>query len=176
MHKKGARQGRALSLEVIVIRSTQALFSLVALALCACGTGTNYRDRASDARQDANQEKAQAIENADDKVQHATADEERELADVNADFEKDREDYRHDVETNLIQVDEDIADLDAKVKTADPERRASMEANLRQIRTDREAYERDTKGLDTVSSDGWADLKARLDREWDALKALVNGT
>jgi predicted negative regulator of RcsB-dependent stress response len=158
-----------------VIRSTQVFFALAALALCACGTGTNYRDRASDARQDANQEEANALQDADQKVEHAAATEERQLAGVHADFEKDRESYRHDVETNLIQVDKDIADLDAKAKTADPNRKSALEANLRQIRNDREAYDRDSKALETVSSDDWAELKARLDREWDALKALVNG-
>jgi hypothetical protein len=74
---------------------------------------------------------------------------------------------------NLVDLDKKIADLEAKQKTATGKKKADLDVQLGQIRTQRETFANDWKSIETASAMTWDATKSRLDKEWSELKSLV---
>ncbi len=126
-------------------------------------------NRASDQTAQTNNQTEVQIENAQSKA-------EKQIAAARADFDKTREDYLHDKRTDLADLDERIANMDADAKTAKGKKKADLDARLPQIRAQRDAYARHMQSLSVTPPSAWDDAKANLDKEWDALKNAVDNS
>src|SRR5689334_16053095 len=92
-----------------------ALGTVVAIGAFACDKpGATEKQREDNAMQQAAQARNEANENAE----NAQAKADKEVANARNDFERTREDYRHDRTDDLTRLDKRIADLDAKARTA----------------------------------------------------------
>ncbi len=75
---------------------------------------------------------------------------------------------------NLVELDRSVADLDAKAKQSKGKAKTDLDANLKEIHSDRGAFETDYKSLETATAATWDAATMRLDKEWTHLKALVD--
>ena len=160
-------------------RVTTFASSALALTLTlACATGCDKaaddQNKANAAQAEADQKIAAAKKEASEKSNNAQAEADKKIATAEGDFGKRREDYRHKVQTDLIDVDKKIDILEAKSKTATGKAKVDLDANLAAIRTRRTAFAQDMKGVDTATALTWADMKTRVDKSWTDLKALVD--
>jgi hypothetical protein len=147
----------------------------LSLALAAgCNKAADEQRKADEARADADNKVIDANREATDKVNAARAEEDKKVAEAQADFLKIREDYRHKVTESLTSVDKDIADLEAKSKTATGKARATLESNLPNVRTLRENVSNEYRSLELASAITWDDAKARVDKAVDELKKAVD--
>lgn len=103
----------------------------------------------------------------------AQADMNQKVASAQADFEHAREDYRHSRQTDLDDVDAKIAKLEVKDTTATGKAKTDLDAKLPSIRGQRAAFGSDFRALQSTTSTAWDDAKARVDKEWEALKNAV---
>ena len=126
-------------------------------------TGTEAQREADNAQAQANTETTSAQVEADKKV-----------ADARNSFAKTREDYRHDMQTKLDDIDKKIADLDAKSKKETGNAKAKLDANLSGIHAQRNAFTKDFGSVENDTAVTWDASKARLDKEWTALKDAVD--
>ncbi|MEA2753345.1 MAG: hypothetical protein QOI41_7488 [Myxococcales bacterium] len=141
-------------------------FVACCLPLVAFGcnkTGAEAQREADNARVEANTKTTGAQVEADTKI-----------ADAQKAFAKTREDYRHDVQTKLDDLDKKIADLDAKAKKGTGTTKAKLDTNLPSIHSQRNAFARDFASVETDTALTWDASKARLDKEWTALKDAVD--
>src|SRR5579872_6726801 len=166
-------------------RSIQAL--TVTFVLAAGVVGCNRAGAAESSREareaglaeqnlelEARQRANAAVSEANQQVQSAQAAAQRDIAAARTDFERVREDYRHVRMSDLNELDERIADLQAAAKTATGQMKANLESHLPALRTRREAFARDLQGLDTATSATWDQARAKVDAEWYELKAAVD--
>src|SRR5213078_2532523 len=91
-----------------------------------------------------------------------------------ADFLRTREDYRHDRQKDLVDLDEKIAKLEAKAKTTTGKTRGEILAALPDLRRKRDVFKRDFEKLGDATSASWDETKARLDHEWDDAKSALD--
>jgi hypothetical protein len=158
-----------------MIRSSLIVCGSLVLALtCGCDKAADEQQKAVNAQAQANDKIVQANQEADQKANSAQADADKKIAEAQASFLKMREDYRHDTTTNLVDLDKKIADLEAKEKTASGKKKADLDVQLGQIRSQREAFANDWKTIETASATTWDATKNRLDKEWSDLKAMVD--
>jgi hypothetical protein len=113
---------------------------------------------------------------AEQQFQNAQANAEKQIAAARVEFEKTREDYLHDKRTDLADLDEKIANMDATEKTATGKKKAQLDAQLPQIRAQRDAFARHMQSLSVTPPSAWDESKANLDKEWGALKNAVDNT
>jgi len=139
-----------------------------------CDKAADEQRKADEARAEADKTSAEASREATEKINAAQAEADKKVADAQAGFLKLREDYRHKATENLVELDKDIAELEAKSKTATGKVKASIDKRLPDIRTQREAFTNEYKSLELASALTWDDTKARVDKAWDGLKALVD--
>ena len=145
------------------------IHTLRALACCLPLFAFACDKTAGDAQKEA--DKAQAEANT--KTTSAQVEADKKIADAKLSFAKTREDYRHDVQTKLDDLDKKIVDLDAKAKKATGSAKAKIDANLPVIRTQRDLFAKDFASIDRDTTSTWDASKMRLDKEWDALKDQV---
>jgi septal ring factor EnvC (AmiA/AmiB activator) len=101
-------------MEATMIRHiTLTLISLLATAAFACEK-TGATERQPEVQ--ANEQVAQAKNEVTQRMQSAQATD-KDIAAARADFEKNREDYRHARAIDLNDLDKRIADLESKEKT-----------------------------------------------------------
>ena len=149
--------------------------SLVCLAFgSACDTARQQQEKANEAQVEANQKIADATQKASEQINEAQADADKKKAGAQATFDKLREDYRHEVNTKLTELDKKIADLDAKAKTEAPKKKADLDAKLADIHASREAFVNEYRTVETASASTWDDVKKRVDKSWSELEAKVN--
>lgn len=146
--------------------------SVFLFGLSACFDGSD--DRAVEAQQEADQTIREVAASADKQARAAQADADRVIADVAASFATEREEYRHEMATELVELDKKIALIEARQLTADGKARARLDASLVAIRQQHDSFVKDFATLDTVTSVTWAPTRERLDRAWAALKDAVN--
>jgi len=144
--------------------------SLMTLAACDQPGVTEQQKEQKAAQTNADQQDRAARESAS-----AQADMNKTVASAQADFEKTREDYRHGKQTDLDDLDAKIAKLEATETAATGKAKADLDARLPQIRAQRAAFGADFRAVQSTTAATWDDAKARLDKEWDSLKAAVNG-
>lgn len=160
-----------------MIRATTFASAALALTLaCAagCDKAADDQNKANAAQAEADKKIADAKKEAADKSNNAQAEADKKIAAAEGDFGKRREDYRHKVQTDLIDLDKKIDILEAKSKTATGKTKLDLDANLAAIRTRRMAFAQDMKGVDTSTALTWDEMKTRVDKEWSDLKALVD--
>src|SRR5450432_124288 len=150
------------------------LGSLVLALSSGCDKAADEQQKAVNAQTQANDKIVQANQEADRKAVGAQADADQKIAEAQASFLKMREDYRHDTTTKLVDLDHRIADLEAKSKTSTGKKKADLDAQLAQIRTQRGAFADDWKSIETASATTWDGTKSRLDKEWVDLKSAVD--
>jgi hypothetical protein len=154
---------------------------LVALAivsvLSACQkSGKDDWEKAEKAQVQANAEITNAQIQAADKVSVAQAQADKTIAEAQHDFNVTREDYRHKMQSRLDDLDEEIADLDAKVKTATPKAKLDLDAKSSVLRTQRDAFAADLRTVSMVPMPSWDATKSRLDKEWRDLRKAADET
>jgi hypothetical protein len=160
---------------IAMIRSSILATTVLSLTLAAaCDNASSDAQKAEVAQTEANDKSAGAMKVADDAVKSAQAEADEKVAAAQADFLKLREDYRHKVTTNLVELDRKTADLTAKLDQLRGKERAELDASLRQIHAGRDAFARDYQSLEGDSARTWDNTKFRLDKEWADLKALVD--
>jgi hypothetical protein len=148
-----------------------SLIGFVMLGASACertGAAEQQRER------QANAELQQANNQATQQEQSAKASADKDIQGARADFERTREDYRHQRETDLIDMDQKIAALEGKAMTAKDKLKTELDVDLSDIRAKRAEFVRDMKAVETASAAAWDDLKARANRDWDALKSAID--
>ncbi len=155
----------------ITIASVCMAYSLTLAT--GCDKAADEQRQADAARLEAETKSAEANREATGKINAAQVEADKKVADAQADFLSLREAYRHKVTENLIGLDKDIANLDAKLKTATGKVKTDLEARLPGIRSQREAFSNEYKSLELASALTWDNAKTRLDKAWDELKKAV---
>lgn len=123
----------------------------------------------------ASEQAANARNEAEQKAQGSQAAAERDIAAARADFEKARADYTHGRQRELIDLDRKIVDLDTNARTKSGKTKAELASRLPSIHAQRDAFARHMQALDTATPSTWDADRANLDKEWDSLKAAVDG-
>lgn len=151
--------------------------ALVALVAVACDKPAD-RERAAqneltEAKVEADKKVANAQAEATHDVDKARAEANKDFAQANVDFQKARVDYRAERQKDLAELDKDIADLELDAKKATGQKRIDLDQRLVTIHTQRDLYGRELVDVDTATPGTWDATKARLDRDWDALKKTI---
>jgi vacuolar-type H+-ATPase subunit H len=155
--------------------TTLSMCVALSLAFSAgCNKAADEQQKADQARTDADKKVNDANTEATDKINAARAEADKKVADAQASFLKLREDYRHGVTQDLVSVDKDIANLEAKAKTAKGKAKADIEAALPNIRTLRESVTTEYRSLELASAITWDSAKARVDKAVDELKKAID--
>jgi hypothetical protein len=161
-----------------MIRSS-ILFAAAATVLSlslvtGCDRANDDQRKADNAQAEANKKIGEAKTEATTKITSAQVEADKKIAAAEADFGKLREDYRHKVQADLIDVDKKIDRLEAKSKTATGKAKADLDANLTAIRSRRMVFASDVKSLEVATAPAWNDTKAKVDKDFNDLKALVD--
>jgi hypothetical protein len=147
-----------------------ALFASASLTVACEKSGTDLQSKANEAQEQANRQIGQA--NAQATEAQRVAD--QRIAAAEADFIKLREDYRINAWSHLDAMDKRISGLDAKA-VASAVAKPGLRAVLPTIHAQRDVFANDIRSIDATSAATFDATKARLDEEWAALKALVDG-
>lgn len=155
--------------------TTASVCMALSLSLAAgCNKAQDEQRKADEARAEADEKVTEANREATDKINAAQAEADKKVADAQANFLKLREDYRHSVNEDLVKVDKNIADLDAKSQTAKGKTKTEIDAALPSIRTLRENVNTEYRSLELASALTWDDAKARVDKAVDELKKAID--
>jgi Tfp pilus assembly protein PilP len=155
----------------------KAKLGMVGLALLssvACDRASEQQKKADEAQREASQEMNEVRAEASQEMNKLQAEANREVAEAQAKFSKIREEYRHEVEKNLINLDEEIAKLSTRIEVKKDGVKAGTRERLEMIREKRTEFQKDLASLETASARDWDSAKNALDKEWENLKALVN--
>jgi hypothetical protein len=156
------------------MRTAVIVGTLVGLSLAtACENAREQQEKVNKAQAEADKTIAEANREANEKVNEAQAKADEKTVEAQTAFSKLREDYRHEVNSKLTDLDKKIADLEVKAK-AEPAKRAELDAKLADIRASREAFVNEYRTIETASATTWDDVKKRVDKSWEALEAKVN--
>ncbi len=159
-----------------MIRFTTTLSMCMALSLAfgaGCDKAADEQQKADQARTDADKKVNEANNEANDKINAARAEADKKIADAQASFLKLREDYRHKVTEDLVSTDKDIADLEAKLKTAKGKAKATIDGALPNVHALREAVATEYRSLELSSAITWDDSKARVEKAVESLKQAI---
>jgi hypothetical protein len=158
-----------------MIRCSIVATAVISLVLAtACDKASDDQRNANAAQAAANDKIAAAATEATQKASAAQAEANQKVAEAHANFMKLREDYRHSTTTSLVDMDKKIDDLDTRATTATGKGKSDLETNLKQIHAARQSFGADYQTLETASATTWDAARARLDKEWTDLKALVD--
>jgi hypothetical protein len=147
----------------------------ITLTLSAgCDKAADDQRKANEAQAEADKKIAEANRDHATKTTSAQVEADKKIAAAEGDFGKRREDYRHKVQGDLVDLDKKIADLDAKAKTATGKTKADLDTRLPQIHARRDAFAKSFNSVETATAPQWDDMKTRVDKEWSDLKALVD--
>jgi len=147
---------------------------LIAIGSLGCNKAADEQKKADEARSEADKKVGEASNDAAEKINAANADADKKVAEAQASFLKLREDYRHKTTEDLVSIDKDIANLEAKAKTATGKTKAEIEAALPNIRSQRETVSSEYKSLEFSSAVSWDNAKARVDKAVDDLKKAID--
>ena len=162
-------------MRTIYITAALAASISAAYLVAACDkSGAEVQATADQAQDKANADIAKATDEANAKARAAQAVADQKVNAVSADFVKTREDYRHQVQSNLDSANKTIADLESKERTALGKAKADLDAILPALRAQRDAFAADLRSIDAASAVTWDSTKARLDKEWADLKVAVD--
>lgn len=145
------------------------------VAIAGCNQAIDEKKKADEAQLEATDKINEANREAGEKINEAQAEADKKTAEAQASFLKLREDYRHQVTKDLVDLDKKITDLEVKSRTATGKTKAELDVSLKQIHADRDAFVNDYKGIEGASAATWDSTKVRLDKAWDDLKKKVDG-
>ncbi len=158
-----------------MIRSSKlAVLALALMVYTGCDNAADAQKNANEAQNDANIKIQGAKDEAAAKARTAQADADRKVADAQANFLKLREDYRHDMTINLVELDKRVALLDVKVKGATGMTKTNLDESLRAIHPARSTFGTKFSGLEDATAVTWDAAKKTLEKEWIDLKAMVD--
>lgn len=158
-----------------MFRSISVVAALLVTSVVACDRPAEKdQEKATQAQNEANEKIAKAQKESTTKITSAQVEADKKVAEAQASFAKTREDYRHSTENDLTDLQAKIDKMEADAKKATGKTKADAELALRDIRVRRDAYKADRAALDNATALTWDDTKARLDKEWDALKTSVS--
>lgn len=157
------------------IFASSALALTLALA-AGCDKGADEQQKANAAQAEADKKIAEANKEAQTKTTSAQVEADKKIAAAESDFGKRREDYRHKVQTDLVDLDKKIELLEAKSKTATGKAKTDLDLNLASIRKTRAAFAGDLTSVESATAVQWDATKARTDKDWTDLKAMVDKT
>ena len=75
------------------------------------------------------------------------------------------------MQTNLLALDKDLANLDAKVKTATGKAKEDLDAKIPTLHVQRDAFAADVRTLSGIGLAAWDATRARVDKEWSDLRS-----
>lgn len=155
-----------------------SMFASAGLALTltlvtACDK-SDEQQRANAAQAEADKKTAEAKKEAAEKSGNAQAEADKKIAAAEGDFGKRREDYRHKIQGDLVDLDKKIDLLEAKSKTATGKTKTDLDLSLAQIRARRTSFAADLKSVESATAVQWDDTKARVDKSWTELKTMVD--
>lgn len=153
---------------------SHSCLALSLLFAAGCERAADEQKQANQAQIEANQEITEVNQKARDQAVKAQVEADKKIAEANADFQNMREDYRHKNTERLVGLDKDIADLEAKAKTATGKAKTDLEAKLPAIRDLRAQFARDFSALESATATSWDAAKANLEKAWDNLKKTVD--
>jgi len=157
------------------MKITTTLSVLPIVLLIACDkSGTDAQREADKAQAEANTKTTSAQYEADKKSANAQAEADKKIGEAQNSFDKTREDYRHDMQSKLDDLDKKLAELDAKAKKETGSKKAKLDANLPSAHTQRDAFVKDFSSMQYDTATTWDASKKRIDNEWDALKKSVD--
>ncbi len=159
---------------MIRIPTLSVCVAIFMVSTAGCDKAADEQRNANEARALADRKENEANLKAATTINAARADADKKVADAQANFLTMREDYRHKATESLIEVDKDIAQLEAKAKTLKGKTKAELEVRLPNLRTQRESVTNEYKSLETSSALTWDASKARVDKAIDDLKAAVS--
>jgi hypothetical protein len=156
-----------------------SIFASSALALtltlvAGCDKASDEQQKANAAQAEADKKIAEANKEATVKTTGAQVEADKKIAAAEADFGKRREEYRHKIQTDLLDLDKKIDLLEAKAKKATGKAKTDLDLNLAQIRTRRAAFGTNVAAVETATAVQWDNTKTRVDKDWSDLKALVD--
>ena len=160
-----------------MIRASILASAAMALTLTlgvGCDKAADEQNKANAAQAEADKKIAEAAKEATTKTTGAQVEADKKIAAAESDFGKRREDYRHKIQSDLVDLDKKIDLLEAKSKTATGKVKTDLDSRLAQIRTRRAAFGTSFTSVATATAPQWDDMKVRMDKEWTDLKALVD--
>ena len=153
-------------------RTFATLTTLFVLGAAACQkSGKETQQEVDNAQAQAQTEITNAQVQANDKANSAQAKADEKINEATRDFDKTRDDYRHDMQSNLESLDKKIANLDEKVVKANGDRKVELGNKSSTLRAQRATFAADLKSLDNATAANWDATKARLDKEWSDIKS-----
>jgi hypothetical protein len=140
----------------------------------ACDNASDEANKAKTAQAMADDKSGAALRESDEKIKNAQAEADTKIAAAHADFMAMRESFRHTTTTNLVDLDQKVDVLTAKAGQSSGQEKTDRDAGLKQIHASRDAFQKLFLSLDTASESTWDDTKARVEKEWTDLKAMVD--
>jgi hypothetical protein len=148
-----------------------AFAALLSVSIAGCEKTGEKEQKAEGV---ANKQAEEAQYEAYTKAAAAQAEADRQIAAARAAFEQTREEYRHARQGDLDSVNLTITDLEIKDRRVTGKAKATLDTSLPAIRTQRDAFASDLKSVPLATPATWDETKARLDKEWEALKTSVS--
>ena len=143
---------------------TLATVFVLGVGASACEkSGKETQEKVDNAQATAQTEITNAKLKADEKTNEAERD-----------FEKTRDDYRHDMQSNLASLDKKISDLDVKAVKATGDKKIDLNNRASALRNQRSTFAEDVRSIDTATAATWDATKARLDKEWSDIKSTTD--
>lgn len=150
--------------------------ALTALPLTfACDkSGAAAQAEVDKVQEQANKDLAKGTDEARVKALATQAEADKKIGAVQADFAKQREDYRHEMQGDLDSLNKSVTELEAKEKTATGKARADLDAVLPFLKVRRDTFTDDLRAIESADVLMWDSTKARLDKEWSDLKLAAD--
>jgi hypothetical protein len=162
--------------KVLMHRST--IFTIAAFALlltsAACNDAADDLKKTNTAKIEAADKITAANAEAEKKVESATNEADKKIAEAQTSFLKLREDYRHKVTVNLVELDAKVDALGVKLKAAGGKNQIELDEKLKVIRLRRTEFGAAYNALEGASTATWDAMQIKLDKDWTLLKDLVD--
>lgn len=148
---------------------------LLCVATAACNkTAKQDQEEMNQAQAQADQKTAEAQRQSTTTITNAQVEADKKIAAAQSDFLRMRESYRHDQQTNLIDLDGKIEKLDTKEHTAKGQAKVDLDNGLQTIAAKRTAFLTTLQNVDAATAATWDDAKAKNDQAWNDLKSAVD--
>jgi predicted Fe-S protein YdhL (DUF1289 family) len=139
-----------------------------------CNRAADEEKAAAKAQAEADQEIAEAAREARDKAVSAQSEADKKISEAQANFMGLREGFRHEMNTNLLKLDQKIADLESSARAATGAKKTELESKLVSIREARLQFSKDYQTIEGAFPNTWDATKAKLEKQWSELSKAVD--
>ncbi|MBN9161371.1 MAG: hypothetical protein BGO98_46145 [Myxococcales bacterium 68-20] len=160
-------------MRTFILSSAAGSFAICLSLVTGCDRAADDQAKANEAQAEANKKIAEAKNEANVETTSAQLEADKKIAAAQKDFSQRREDYRHKLESELIDVDKKIDVLEAKSKAAMGKEKEKLDASLPSIRAHRASLATDARALESAPASTWDDTKTRVDKELSDLRSSV---